>query len=85
VKLAGMMVVGIPLVLLPVLLFGRKVRGFSRRSQDRIADVGTLATETLGAMKIVQASTRKAARRRASARQSRRCSRRPSAGSGCAR
>jgi ATP-binding cassette subfamily B protein len=55
VKLAGMMVVGIPLVLLPVLLFGRKVRGFSRRSQDRIADVGTLATETLGAMKIVQA------------------------------
>jgi ATP-binding cassette, subfamily B, bacterial len=54
-KLAGMMVVGIPLVLLPVLLFGRKVRGFSRRSQDRIADVGALATETLGAMKIVQA------------------------------
>ena len=60
VKLAGMMVVGIPLVLLPVLLFGRKVRGFSRRSQDRIADVGALATETLGAMKIVQAFNQEA-------------------------
>ena len=60
VKLAGMMVVGIPLVLLPVLLFGRKVRAFSRRSQDRVADVGTIATETLGAMKIVQAFNQEA-------------------------
>ena len=60
VKLAGMMVIGIPLVLLPVLIFGRKVRTFSRNSQDRIADVGTLATETLGAMKIVQAFNQQA-------------------------
>jgi len=55
VKLAGLMVGGLPLVLLPVIFMGRQVRGLSRGSQDRIAEVGALATETLGAMKIVQA------------------------------
>ncbi|WP_454885290.1 ABC transporter transmembrane domain-containing protein [Sphingomonas oryzagri] len=55
VKLAGMMIVGLPLVLLPVILMSRRVRALSRGSQDRIAEVGSLATETLGAMKIVQA------------------------------
>ncbi|WP_019832161.1 ABC transporter transmembrane domain-containing protein [Sphingomonas sp. PR090111-T3T-6A] len=54
-KLAGMMLLGIPLVLLPLILLGRRVRGFSRSSQDRIAAVGAIATEVLGAMKIVQA------------------------------
>jgi ATP-binding cassette subfamily B protein len=34
---------------------GRRVRNVSRRSQDRIADVGTITSEVLGAMKIVQA------------------------------
>jgi ATP-binding cassette, subfamily B, bacterial len=70
VKLAAMMVVGLPLVLLPVILMGRKVRGLSRGSQDRIAEVGALATETLGAMKIVQAFNqegRESARFRAAA------------------
>jgi len=47
--------VGVPLVLLPVILMSRRVRALSRGSQDRIAEVGSLATETLGAMKIVQA------------------------------
>jgi ATP-binding cassette subfamily B protein len=55
VKLAGLMVGGLPLVLLPIIFMGRRVRGLSRGSQDRIAEVGALATETLGAMKIVQA------------------------------
>ncbi len=55
VKLAVMMIVGLPLVLLPVILMSRRVRALSRGSQDRIAEVGSLATETLGAMKIVQA------------------------------
>jgi ATP-binding cassette, subfamily B, bacterial len=55
VKLAGMMVIGLPLILLPILILGRRVRGLSRGSQDRIAEVGALATETLGAMRIVQA------------------------------
>ena len=54
-KLAGLLVLGIPLVILPIALLGRRVRVSSRTSQDRIADVGTAVTETLGAMKIVQA------------------------------
>ncbi len=54
-KLAGLMLIGIPVVLLPLILLGRRVRGFSRGTQDRIAAVGAIATEVLGAMKIVQA------------------------------
>ena len=54
-KLAAMLVIGIPVVIGPLVLFGRKVRALSRSSQDRIADVGTTVSETLGAMKVVQA------------------------------
>ncbi len=54
-KLAAMMVLGIPLVVVPLRLLGRRVRTISRHSQDRIADVGTVTGEVLGAMKIVQA------------------------------
>jgi ATP-binding cassette subfamily B protein len=54
-KLAGMMLLGIPFVVGPITLLGRKVRQISTRSQDRIADVGAVTSEVLGAMKIVQA------------------------------
>ncbi|MCP3735110.1 ABC transporter transmembrane domain-containing protein [Sphingomonas sp. RP10(2022)] len=54
-KLAGMLLLGIPLIILPVTILGRRIRNLSRTSQDRVADVGSLVTETLGAMKIVQA------------------------------
>jgi ATP-binding cassette subfamily B protein len=54
-KLAGMLLLGIPLILGPVLFLGRKVRAVSARSQDRIADVGTVTGEVLSAMKVVQA------------------------------
>jgi ATP-binding cassette, subfamily B, bacterial len=54
-KLAGMLLIGIPLVFGPVVMFGRRIRTLSRASQDRIADVGTTVSETLGAMKVVQA------------------------------
>lgn len=54
-KLAAMMLVGIFFIVVPLTLLGRRVRAISRRSQDRIADVGTITGEVLGAMKIVQA------------------------------
>ena len=54
-KLAGMMLLGVPLVIGPIVVLGRRVRSVSTRSQDRIADVGTVTSEVLGAMKIVQA------------------------------
>ena len=54
-KLAAMLVLGIPVVFAPIVIFGRRVRSLSRSSQDRIADVGSTVSEVLGAMKIVQA------------------------------
>ena len=54
-KLAGMMLIGLPLVLGPIIILGRQIRIISTRSQDRIADVGAVTSEVLGAMKIVQA------------------------------
>ena len=50
-----MMLLGIPLVVVPITILGRRVRAISSSSQDRIADVGTVTSEVLGAMKIVQA------------------------------
>ncbi len=49
------LLVGLPLVVVPIVTLGRRVRNLSRHSQDRVADVGTIVAETLGAMKIVQA------------------------------
>jgi ATP-binding cassette subfamily B protein len=54
-KLAGMMLLGVPFIIGPIVLLGRQVRQVSTKSQDRIADVGTVTSEVLGAMKIVQA------------------------------
>jgi ATP-binding cassette subfamily B protein len=54
-KLALMLLLGIPVIVIPVTVFARRVRKFSRSSQDRIADVGAMVDEVLGAMKIVQA------------------------------
>jgi len=54
-KIAAYLVVGIPVTILPIVWLGSRVRQFSRTSQDRVADVGAIASETLGAMRIVQA------------------------------
>ena len=56
-KLALIIFALIPTVLIPMLLFGRRVRGLSRASQDRIADTSGLAGETLNAIQTVQAFT----------------------------
>jgi ATP-binding cassette subfamily B protein len=56
-KLMGVTVVLIPVVMLPLFAIGRRVRGLSRESQDRIADSSAMAGETLNAMQTVQAFT----------------------------
>jgi ATP-binding cassette subfamily B protein len=54
-KLTSIVVIALPLVIAPILIFGRRVRSFSRLSQDRIADIGSYVSETLGQIKTVQA------------------------------
>jgi len=54
-KLALLILAGAVAVVLPLAFLGRRVRAISTRSQDRIANVGTVTSEVLGAMKIVQA------------------------------
>ena len=57
-KLTVVILSCVPLVLLPVLIFGRRVRALSRSSQDSIADVGTYAGEIIQHIKTVQSYTR---------------------------
>lgn len=54
-KLTSIVVVALPLVIAPILVFGRRVRSLSRESQDRVADVGSYVSEALGQIKTVQA------------------------------
>ncbi|KFE44846.1 ABC transporter transmembrane domain-containing protein [Pseudomonas syringae] len=54
-KLTSIVVVALPLVVAPILIFGRRVRALSRESQDRVADVGSYVSEALGQIKTVQA------------------------------
>ncbi|MCE2841749.1 MAG: ABC transporter transmembrane domain-containing protein [Novosphingobium sp.] len=54
-KLTLALVIAIPLIVLPIVWFGRRLRNVSRTSQDRVADVGAMVAEVLGAMRIVQA------------------------------
>lgn len=56
-KLTGMIFLLVPLVIVPIILVGRRVRVLSRASQDRIADSSGLAGETLNAISTVQAFT----------------------------
>ena len=57
-RLAAWALVGIPAAVLPVVLGARRIRKISRHSQDRVADANALATETLGAVRTVQAHAR---------------------------
>ena len=57
-RLAGLAAIGIPAVIVPIALFGRRVREQSRASQDRLADASARASETLNAMHTVQSYAR---------------------------
>ncbi|WP_340115197.1 ABC transporter transmembrane domain-containing protein [Pelagibius sp. 7325] len=54
-KLTLLVFLVVPLVLLPILTFGRRVRRLSRTTQDRVADLGVYAGEALDAIRTVQA------------------------------
>ncbi len=54
-KLAAMVLLGIPAVIVPVWVLGQRVRRLSRLGQDRIADVGSFVDEVLYGIRTVQA------------------------------
>ena len=56
-KLSLIIAVGVPLVLLPILFFGRRVRRLSNQSQDSIASVGSYAGEVIQHIRVVQSYT----------------------------
>ncbi|WP_202839883.1 ABC transporter transmembrane domain-containing protein [Luteimonas saliphila] len=57
-RLAVWALVGIPLLVLPLVLGGRRLQKISRQSQDRVAEANALAAESLGAIRTVQAHAR---------------------------
>ena len=59
-KLALIVLASVPLVIFPMILYGRRVRKLSRLSQDRVADIGTYAGEIVQNIKVVQSFTREA-------------------------
>ncbi|WP_258195741.1 ABC transporter transmembrane domain-containing protein [Nitrosomonas ureae] len=54
-KLTALVMICVPLVVAPILIYGRRVRHLSRQSQDKIAAVGAYVGEVLGQIKTVQA------------------------------
>ncbi|AKH37692.1 MULTISPECIES: ABC transporter transmembrane domain-containing protein [Nitrosomonas] len=54
-KLTALVLVSVPLVVAPILVFGHRVRRLSRQSQDKVAAVGAYIGEILGQIKTVQA------------------------------
>ncbi len=56
-KLSLIIIASVPAVLLPILMFGRKVRKLSSRSQESVATVGSYAGEVFQQIKIVQSHT----------------------------
>ena len=54
-KLTGLVFLMIPVVVAPIVIFGRRVRRLSRDSQDRVADLSHYAEESLNAIRTVQA------------------------------
>ncbi len=54
-KLAGMIAIMLPIIVIPIAIAGRKIQKLSKTEQGRIADSSALATETINAMNVVQA------------------------------
>ena len=56
-KLSGFVLLAIPVIVIPLVAFGRWVRRLSRNAQDTLADATSYASELLGAIRTVQAFT----------------------------
>lgn len=56
-KLSALVLIAIPLIVLPLVAFGRSVRTRSRKAQDTLANASAYASEIIGAMRVVQAFT----------------------------
>ena len=54
-KLTFGVLIGVPLTIIPIILFGRRVRKLARASQDRVGDVGAYVDEALHEIRTVQA------------------------------
>ncbi|HEY3585291.1 MAG TPA: ABC transporter transmembrane domain-containing protein, partial [Casimicrobiaceae bacterium] len=64
-KLTLLVLAGVPLVVVPIILFGRRVRKLSRATQDRVGDVGAFLDESLHEIRMMQAYGHEDADRRA--------------------
>ncbi|MFM1605173.1 MAG: ABC transporter transmembrane domain-containing protein [Porticoccaceae bacterium] len=64
-KLSLIVLAAVPVILLPILYFGRRVRNLSRQSQDSIASVGSYAGEVIQQIKTVQSFTQESFERAA--------------------
>ncbi|WP_442581075.1 ABC transporter transmembrane domain-containing protein [Mesorhizobium sp. ASY16-5R] len=56
-KLSGLVIVAIPVIVLPLVAFGRSVRRKSRLAQDTLAEASAYASEQIGAIRTLQAFT----------------------------
>ncbi len=56
-KLSGLATLAIPGIVLPLVIYGRKVRALSRKAQDALAESAAYAQERLSAISTVQANT----------------------------
>lgn len=56
-KLTMFVMASVPLILLPMMIYGKRVRGLAEKSQDTIADIGTYAGEVIQNIKVVQSYT----------------------------
>ena len=63
IKLALIVLASVPFILVPILVYGRRVRALSRKSQDSMADVGSYAGEAIEHIKTVQSYSHEAQER----------------------
>ena len=64
VKLASILLLLLPVVVMPIFIIGRRIRRLSRQSQDKIADTSGVAGEIINALQVVQAFSLEAIKQR---------------------